>query len=222
MDVGLLPTPGSWQGRGARHSHPVRRTGASHAHVTPTRARCLPPGGLAAAPLTTAGTATGALLDSGTDTFTIAETIKDYCDVKGLRVQHEASVVVRWRDATHGSDGLVYFTEQVDYAGTITNPRTGRWVTDVVNTLTKDLHVTDNGDGTLTIVVFGTGNAAVYDESGAVLGRDPGQTRWQITVDHGGTPDDPSDDEFLSFDGVLLGSTGRSDDYCTAVLPVLG
>ena len=40
-------------------------------------------------------------------------------------------------------------------------------------------------------------------------------------VDHGGTPADPSDDVELEFLGEVKGSTGRTDDYCAAALPVL-
>jgi hypothetical protein len=44
-----------------------------------------------------------------------------------------------------------------------------------------------------------------------VLFRNPGQVRFELLVDHGGTPSDPSDDEFLEFLGVVKGSTGRND-----------
>ena len=36
-----------------------------------------------------------------------------------------------------------------------------------------------------------------------------------------GTPSNPDDDVGLSFEQVK-GSTGRSDDYCAAILDVLG
>ena len=55
----------------------------------------------------------------------------------------------------------------------------------------KDLKVIDNGDGTLTIIVFATGNATVFDAGGKAIGRNPGQVRFEFLVDHGGTPGDP-------------------------------
>jgi hypothetical protein len=85
----------------------------------------------------------------------------------------------------------------------------------------KDLRVTDNGDGTLTVLVVATGNAVVYREDGKAIARNPGQTRFEILVDHGGTPTDPSDDEFLAFLGIVKESTGRTDDFCAAVVPAL-
>jgi hypothetical protein len=81
--------------------------------------------------------------------------------------------------------------------------------------------VTDNGDGTLTILLLSTGNAVLYGEDGKVIARDPGQIRVEILIDNGGTPTDPSDDEFIEFLGVVKESTGRSDDFCEAALPLL-
>ena len=88
-------------------------------------------------------------------------------------------------------------------------------------TFFKDLKVTDNGDGTLTILVLGTGNFVVYDHDGKAIARNPGQVRFEILIDDGGTPQDPSDDEFLEFLGDVKGSTGRNDDFCAAVVPEL-
>jgi hypothetical protein len=85
----------------------------------------------------------------------------------------------------------------------------------------KDQRVTDNGDGTLTILVLATGNAVLYGEEGEAIARNPGQIRYELLIDHGGTPNDPSDDEFVEFLGEVKGSTGRSDDYCAAAVPVL-
>jgi hypothetical protein len=83
------------------------------------------------------------------------------------------------------------------------------------------LRITDNGDGTITILVLATGNAVLYGEDGKALARNPGQIRFEILIDTAGTPSDPSDDEFLAFLGVVKGSTGRSDDFCAAAVPAL-
>ena len=52
------------------------------------------------------------------------------------------------------------------------------------------------------------------------IGRNPGQFRFELLVDHGGTPTDPEDDVELEFQ-VLKESTGRSDDFCEVALAVL-
>ena len=101
-----------------------------------------------------------------------------------------------------------------------TNLANGNAVTEVVTTVSKDLRVTDNDDGTLTILVLATGDAVVYVPDGKAIARNPGQVRFEIVVDHGGTPTDPSDDEFLDF-RLVKESTGRTDDFWAAVVPTL-
>ena len=46
--------------------------------------------------------------------------------------------------------------------------------------------------------------------------------RIEVLIDNGGTIADPSDDEFIEFLGLVKESTGRTDDFCAAVLPILG
>jgi hypothetical protein len=122
----------------------------------------------------------------------------------------------------HGPDGLAYFHANVKITNVYTNLANGNTVTEVGNAVDKDLRVTDNGDGTLTILVMTTGNIAVFGPDGKALARNPGQVRFEFMVDdHGGTPTDPSDDEFLEDLGLVKGSTGRTDDFCAAVVPVL-
>ena len=78
----------------------------------------------------------------------------------------------------------------------------------------------DNGDGTRTVIVLSTGNATLYDGSGKAIGRNPGQVRFEFLVDHNGTPGDPSDDVGIS-EALIKGSTGRTDDFCEALVPAL-
>ena len=80
--------------------------------------------------------------------------------------------------------------------------------------------MTDNGDGTLTVVFKATGNAVLYGANGKAIARNPGQVQFELLIDHGGTPNDPSDDVVLSEEQVK-GSTGRSDDFCAAAVPAL-
>jgi hypothetical protein len=89
-----------------------------------------------------------------------------------------------------------------------------------VNAINKDLRVTDNGDGTLTILILSTGRAVIYNSDGKAIGRNSGQVRCELVVDHGGTPSDPSDDTEISFE-VVKESTGRTDDFCEVAVPAL-
>jgi hypothetical protein len=120
-----------------------------------------------------------------------------------------------------GPDGLAYAHAHLSFTNVYTNMANDNTVTEVGRAVDKDLRVTDNGDSTLTILRLTTGPAAVYGPDGKALARNPGQVRFEFLVDHGGTPTDPSDDEFLEDLGLVKGSTGRTDDFCAAVVPVL-
>ena len=146
---------------------------------------------------------------------------EDFCGVEGLTVEFATSRVGVLRAVPHGPDGLVYFGANLKITDVVTNLANGNSVTAFSTVRDKDQRVTDNGDGTLTILVLSTGNSVLYGEDGKVIARNPGQVRFEILIDHGGTPTDPSDDEFLEFLGVVKESTGRSDDYCEAAVPIL-
>ena len=162
---------------------------------------------------------TAAPLEHGTfhDEFGFVD--PDFCGA-GLEVQVDAVVDGRFLATRHGQDGLVYFSGRFHRTDTYTNLANGQTVTSDERTNQKDLHVTDNGDGTLTIIVLATGNYTVYGEDGHAIARNPGQVRFELLIDHGGTPGDPSDDLELDFK-VIKESTGRSDDACEAAVPAL-
>ena len=150
----------------------------------------------------------------------------DFCGVDGLVVETTLVVEGRWRFVQHGPDGLAYYLENVrsttSFARVAADGTAGPVVATVVDrVVSKDQRVTDNGDGTLTVQVLATGNSVLYDAAGRVLARNPGQVRFSLLVDHGGTPTDPSDDGDPEFLGIDKESTGRSDDYCTALVPLL-
>jgi hypothetical protein len=145
----------------------------------------------------------------------------DFCGVPGLTVEFASVVDGRAHAVSHGREGLAYFGAKIQLAETVTNLANDESVTAFSTFIDKDLRVTDNGDGTLTILILTTGNSVLYGEDGKAIARNPGQERIEILVDHGGTPTDPSDDEFLEFLGVVKESTGRTDDYCEAAIPLL-
>ena len=144
-----------------------------------------------------------------------------FCGVSGLAVQVDFSIGARFHAVPRGRQQLSYFLQHGTRTETLTNQANGRWVTSVTRVTEKDLHVMDNGDGTLTILVLATGNATLYGADGKAIARNPGQLRFELLVDDGGTPDDPWDDEVIEFLGVVKDSTGRSDDFCEATVPAL-
>ena len=59
--------------------------------------------------------------------------------------------------------------------------------------------MTDNGDGTLTIIFQGSGTDKWYGGDGRVVLRVSGNFRDELRVDHNGTPGDPTDDGEAEF-----------------------
>jgi len=147
--------------------------------------------------------------------------LEDFCDEAGLTVELALSLDIRLQVASRGRDRLDYFLQHGTRTEVLTNLANGRFVTSTARNIEKDLRITDNGDGTLTILVLATGNAALYGADGTALARNPGQTRFELVIDQAGTPGDPFDDEVVS-QTVVKESTGRSDDFCTAAVAALG
>jgi hypothetical protein len=140
--------------------------------------------------------------------------IEDFCGVAGLTGSDEGVFEGMFRTVQHGPDGFEYFAERLKETEVLTNLANGKTVT-LVNVLGagKDLKLTDNGDGTLTAITFGTGNTVLYGADGKALARNPGQSRFELLIDL-------SDGELISSE-LILGSTGRNDDICAAALAAL-
>lgn len=155
---------------------------------------------------------------------TTSEVVDGFCGEFTVRVDTEVrgSVLVNAR----GRDRLAYYSSQVHGSFSYTNLANDQSLTEVFNINDKDLKVTDNGDGTLTVLVLATGSFKVYGPDGRLLFQDPGQVRYEILVDHAGTPTDPTDDEVVEFLGIVKGSTGRNDtegrDFCADIHEFIG
>jgi hypothetical protein len=96
----------------------------------------------------------------------------------------------------------------------------------VFTQVNKDLKVTDNGDGTLTIPGMGAGMSKYLGPDGFLF-LDAGQFRFEVLIDHGGTPTDPSDDEEIEGTfRVVRDLTGRNDtegcDFCDDIHEFIG
>ena len=141
----------------------------------------------------------------------------EFFDCDGTPARTDGDVSGNFLAVTH--DGLVFFRESVRGTLVHTNLDTGGTFTEIFTVNRRDAEVIDNGDGTLTIVVYATGSVRFYDTDGNLVLADPGQIRFQFMVDDGGTPGDPSDDEEIegTFQ-VIRESTGRNDtqdrDFC--------
>ena len=167
-----------------------------------------------------ASPATAAPPDRSTDPIDGTFTVNDFCDTDGLTVELVRSGEERVQVMERGPNSPAYFLSHVTVESVFTNTATGAFFTTREVVSFKDLHVTDNGDGTLTAVNFGTGFAMMFGPDGRIIGKDTGQTRWESVIDLNGTPDDFSDDELIS-EEVLLGSTGTNDDFCEVAVGAL-
>jgi hypothetical protein len=149
-----------------------------------------------------------------------SDVIEDFCDVTGLTVVDAGTFTDSAKIRTQRS-GLQFGLEHITIDETVTGVASGRSVRIHTAILQKDLKVTDNGDGTITIISLLTGPSSVYGPDGKAIARDPGQVRFRIVIADAGTPNNPDDDFVVSFDRIK-GSTGRSDDYCAAIVPIIG
>ncbi len=155
-----------------------------------------------------------------------SEVIEDFCEIEGLTVLEQFEDHINVTFVAHGRDRLAYFNATVHGWSSWTNIANGKTLKSVYNFVDKDQKVVDNGDGTLTIIVLNAGGGKIYGPDGKLLFKDPGQTRFEVLIDHGGTPSDPSDDEFLEFVGIVKPSTGVNDlegrDFCDDIQTFIG
>jgi hypothetical protein len=141
------------------------------------------------------------------------------CESTGTPVQHDADVWVNFNFNQRGSSPFPYDRESAHGTDVFTNLDIGGTFTNVFSLNTKDHVITDNGDGTITILVIATGGSRYYDTDGNLVLNDPGQIRFSFDVDYNGTPSDPTDDvEIPNSFQVVRDSTGRNDtagrDFC--------
>lgn len=160
--------------------------------------------------MTLAAPAAARIVEAGTFHDEFFGTNENFCDA-GLAVDFAATVDGRYRVHTRGPDGIGYYVENVRVVNVFTDRATGQTATQIQpNTLGKDQSITDNGDGTLTIVVLLTGGARTYGDDGALIAKDSGQVRFKNVVD-------AETFEEISSE-LIFGSTGTNDDFCEAVL----
>lgn len=145
-------------------------------------------------------------------------TVENFCDVSGLDVAGHFTVDGRFLARSQGPDSILYFMDNTRSELEWTNLDTGQHATEIQpRTTSKDLSITVNDDGTLTIIVLLTGGGQLYGDDGQLIAKGDGQVRFEVVLDYNGTLTDPSDDIELSSE-LIFGSTGTNDDFCAAIL----
>jgi hypothetical protein len=164
----------------------------------------------------TVGAAAAKPLERGSFHDVSSQVIEEFCG--DLTVREDVDVSGTFLFNPRGRDGIVYFMDHAHGFVSWTNLATGKSLTSVFNTVSKDQKITDNGDGTFTILVLATGGGKIIGPDGKLLFSDAGQVRFAFVVDFAGTPTDPSDDVFIEDLGLVKGSTGTNDtegrDFC--------
>ena len=154
--------------------------------------------------------ASARIVERGSFHDEFGDTDDNFCDA-GLAVDFQATVDGRYQVNERKPGTLGYYLEHVSVVNVFTDLATGQTATDIQpNTVGKDQTITDNGDGTLTIVVLLTGGARTYGDDGSLIARNSGQVRFENVVD-------AETFEEISSE-LIFGSTGTNDDFCEAVL----
>lgn len=152
--------------------------------------------------------------------------VTEVVDLCGLSVQIDTLVRENILVVAKGRDRLPSFSLSGHGTNTFTNLDNGLSMMRRFSIRDKDLVTVDNGDGTFTLTVLATGGETWFGPDGRLLFRNPGQVRYQLLIDNGGTPTDPSDDEVIEDLGIIKGSTGRNDtedrDFCEDLNTYIG
>ena len=136
----------------------------------------------------------------------------DVFDCDGTPAQTSGDVSGNFVLNQRGSSPFPYGRESLHGTVVTTNLATGGTFTNVFAVSYRDHKIVDNGDGTITITILGTGGSRFYDADGNFVLKDPGQLRFAVDFNLNGTPGDPSDDfEVPGSFRVVRSSTGNSD-----------
>ena len=154
--------------------------------------------------------ASAAIVDRAPSTTSSPVTDEDFCGA-GLDVDFDGTVDGRFRVNSRAPGRLRLLRRERQGRQRLHRPGDRPAVTDIQpNTLGKDQSITDNGDGTITIIVLLTGGERTYGDDGKLIARNSGQVRFEIVYDY-------VNDVEISNE-LIFGSTGTNDDFCEAVL----
>ena len=145
----------------------------------------------------------------------------DVYDCDGTPAQDDYDVHMVVSGTQRGGPGhpFPYYQELGQGTAVTTNLATGGTYTNRFSFTGHDHLITDNGDGTITVMLYSSGSSRFYDSTGRLVLLDTGADRYAFDLDYHGTPSDPSDDtEVPDSFRALRPSTGRSDldgrDFC--------
>ncbi|HET6665700.1 MAG TPA: hypothetical protein VFG98_00310 [Intrasporangium sp.] len=125
---------------------------------------------------------------------------------------------------TKGSSPFPYFSQNFRTEDTYTNTENDKSLRLLTVFNGSAPRITDNGDGTITVVFADKARTHAFGPDGERLFVDTGQFRATLLIDYNGTPTDVEDDIELDFQVVK--ETGRNDtadrDFCEDLVIFLG
>lgn len=140
--------------------------------------------------------------------------LEDLCDDLRIHVEFDDTGHVLARIT--GQDDTVRYTVTGHVRSTWTNLETGRAMTFKASHVEQDLRVSDNGDGTISLLTHHLNAERAYGPDGRLAYVEPGVTEVLVILDYNGTLTDPSDDIFVSetFLAHHGGKPGTERDFC--------
>jgi hypothetical protein len=123
-------------------------------------------------------------------------------------------------------NGFLLFHSRGTGTVTSTNPENGQSIVLRFTGASRDLSVTDNGDGTITVRTAVTGMPEAIASDGRVLTRDSGRVVFATVLDFNDTPTDVDDDVFISQSVESVSGPHPELDsdfelFCEVVVPAL-
>ena len=153
---------------------------------------------------------------------TESEVVDNFCGDLTVRSEYRDQGVIQARQT--GPERLPRYTVSHHGGATATNLATGKSFTFVWNYLEQDVRVTDNGDGTVTLLAQVPGPETIYGPDGQRLSVNGGTMRIELIVDLAGTLSDVTDDEVIG-EEFLGGHGGKPQppfDFCESFRTLTG
>jgi len=150
-------------------------------------------------------------IEHGTYSFEFDFFVDDFCGGVAVRIQGEFRGMTKLQPKKESP--FAYFMDSGHGFHNYTNLATGKTVSTVTNAVIRDQELTDNGDGTLTVRFATSGREVVYGPGDRRPFNYAGTTWYVLTIDHAGTPFDPSDDVVLDEQVRRVGA-GSTTDAC--------
>ena len=193
-------------------SNPARSGDSDEDHLRTTMTLTTASALVAVASVAAGGLAAAKPIDRGTIHEDLSHVLTNFCGVAGLDIDFDAAIDIEYTVGPRAARNC-RTSHSSSWAPVRSPTRTTTAMSASRSTSSKRTCGSPTTATNSTLVVLVTGDGTVYGMDGKAIARNPGQVRDEILIDNNGTPQDPSDDEFLEFIQEIKGSTGRTDGF---------